>query len=86
MFSGDSVYATIKLATPKALNDIADWYGNEFETQEKKDGIYVSFVVNEQAFLFWALQYGLNIEIIEPRATREKYIDMLNSIAEKYKK
>lgn len=85
MFSGESVRVKIKLATPKALNDIADWYGNEFEIQENKDGIYVSFIVNEQAFLFWALQYGLNIEIIEPQSTREKYIDMLSSIAEKYK-
>lgn len=86
MFSGNTINATIKLANPKILNDIVDWYGNNIVIKEHLGEIYVSFNVNEQAFLYWALQYGINIEIIKPVETREIYIEMLSRIVEKYKK
>lgn len=85
MFSGNTINATIKLANQKTINDVIDWFGNDISISEKDSEIYVSFDVNEQAFLYWALQYGLNIEIITPIETREKYIEMLNNIVEKYK-
>lgn len=84
MFSGDTVEATIKLSNPKIINDVVDWYGNDIVVKEKDDGLYVTIKVNEQAFLYWALQYGLNIEIIKPVATKKKYIDMLKEIIGKY--
>ena len=85
MFSGQTITATIKVANEKVINDIIDWYGEGVDIEIKDKEIFVSFNVNEQAFLYWALQYGLNIEIIEPAATREKYIEMLDKIANKYK-
>lgn len=85
MFSGNTINATIKLVSVRTINDIVDWFGNDIEIKEKQDGIYVSFNVNEQAFLFWALQYGLNIEIVKPVEIREKYIKMLDDITKKYK-
>ena len=85
MFSGKTIPATIKIANPKVINDIVDWYGENIAIKEKDDGIYIEFKVNEQAFLYWALQYGLNIEIIKPVAPRKKYISMLNEIMNKYK-
>lgn len=84
MFSGDTIEATIKLSNPKIINDVVDWYGNDIVVKEKDDGLCVTIKVNEQAFLYWALQYGLNIEIIKPVATKKKYIDMLKVILNKY--
>lgn len=77
MFSGDTIEATIKLANQKIINDVIDWYGNDIVVKEKDDGLYITIKVNEQAFLYWVLQYGLNIEIIKPVATKKKYIEML---------
>lgn len=84
MFSGDTVEATIKLANQKTINDVIDWYGNDITVKEKDDGLYVSLKVNEQAFLYWALQYGMNVEIIKPVTTKKKYVEMLKVILNKY--
>ena len=84
MFSGDTVEATIKLANLKTINDVVDWYGNDIVIKEKDDGIYVILKVNELAFLYWALQYGMNIEIVKPVATKKKYVEMLKAILNKY--
>lgn len=84
MFSGKTIQATIKIAHPKILNDIVDWYGENIIIKQKDDEITVSFNVNEQAFLYWALQYGMNIEIIKPVATRNRYVEMLKEIMDKY--
>lgn len=84
MFSGKTIPAMIKITNPKVVNDVVDWYGENINIKEKEDGIYIEFKVNEQAFLYWALQYGMNIEIIKPVATRKKYITMLEEIMNKY--
>lgn len=84
MFSGKTIEATIKIANEKVINDIVDWYGEKINIKQKEDGIYVCFNVNEQAFLYWALQYGLNVEIVKPVATRKKYIEMVKEIMDKY--
>lgn len=84
MFTGKTIKTTIEIDNPKVINDVVDWYGENIDIKEKNSKTYVSFSVNEQAFLYWALQYGLNIKIIEPKKTREKYIEMLNQIMKKY--
>lgn len=86
MFSGKTINAVIKVANPKIINDVIDWYGDEnIDIKEKDDGIYITFKVNEQAFLYWALQYGENIEIVKPVTTKRKYIEKLENILNKYK-
>ena len=84
MFTGKTIQTTIKISNPKILNDVVDWYGENVIVKEKDDEIFVSFNVNEQAFLYWALQYGMNIEVIKPLSTRTKYVDMLKQILTKY--
>jgi len=34
--------------------------------------------------LFWALQYGLHVEVLEPQSLREKIGDTVVLIGEKY--
>ena len=85
MFSGKTIEATIKLSNPKTINDVIDWYGNDISVKEKDDGLYITLKVNEQAFLYWALQYGMSVEIVKPVATKKKYVEMLKNIMSKYK-
>ena len=40
--------------------------------------------VNEQAMIFWELQYGQHVEILEPSPLREKVKSAVMEIAEKY--
>ena len=74
----------LNLKIKKTINDVIDWYGNDIVIKEKDDGIYVTLKVNDQAFLYWTLQYEMNIEIVEPGAAKKKYIEMLKAILNKY--
>lgn len=74
----------LNLKIKKTINDVIDWYGNDIVIKEKDDGIYVTLKVNGQAFLYWTLQYEMNIEIVEPVAAKKKYIEMLKAILNKY--
>ena len=85
MFSGKTIQTTMKLNNIKILNDVVDWFGENIIIKEKDEEIYVTLSVNEQAFLYWAMQYGQSIEVIKPNSTREKYIEMVEKILKKYK-
>jgi len=46
--------------------------------------VYAELKVNEQALIYWALQYGDEVEIVSPLTTREKLKKKLKEIMEKY--
>jgi predicted DNA-binding transcriptional regulator YafY len=81
MFSGESI--GVKFWTSETMMDsLIDWFGKDFKILEKIDGkILVSVKVNETAMKFWAMQYGENLEIIEPLSLRETIRTTAESIA-----
>lgn len=86
MTHGSSVRAVLKLASTKVIGDIIDWYGENISIYEKNNEIFAELKVNEVALLYWAMQYGEVVEIVCPEETREKYVEMLDKIKDKYKK
>lgn len=46
--------------------------GSESTKQPSDDNVLVSVRVNENAFFFWALQYGMHVEVLDPKAIRNK--------------
>ena len=55
---------------------------------DKKDNeqILVRIKCNEQAFFYWALQYGMYVEVVEPVSLRNKLAEAVRSMDEKYNK
>ena len=51
-----------------------------------KDELFVNLRVNEDALVYWAMQYGESVEIVSPASTRNKIKALLNSMLEKYNK
>ena len=85
MFSGPSI--KIKLAVEDSIfNDLIDWFGKDFYIVEKlEDGrILISLKCNEQAFFYWALQYGVYVEVIEPLQLRAKVGEAVKKMYERY--
>lgn len=83
MFGGKTIDATLKLENDYAASVVDDWFaGARFFT---KDGIaYASIKANEQALIYWCLQYGNNVELIEPQQTRDKIKMAIEKLKEKY--
>lgn len=86
MFAGNTTQITIMLDNPKAINYVIEWYGNNARIKENDEGVFATLNTNEQAFLYWALQYGQSIKIVKPQEIKAKYISMLKEIVDKYPK
>ena len=86
MTAGESVMAKLKVANEDKINDIVDWFGSDISIQKVTDELFVNLRVNEDALIYWAMQYGESVEIVSPTNTRNKIRALLNSMLEKYNK
>ena len=86
MFAGESIHAKFKVA-PVMIDAVIDWFGKDCTLRPVSESeILVEVVVNRDAFFFWALQYGLGVEVLEPTDMRERLKNAAQEIARKYAK
>lgn len=85
MFSGESV-AIIMLVKENIISELVDWFGKDFYVIEKRrnNQVLVRLKCNEQAFFYWALQYGPYVEVLEPVTLRSKIAEAVCEMNEKY--
>ncbi|MBQ5559760.1 MAG: WYL domain-containing protein [Lachnospiraceae bacterium] len=84
MFSGASVTAKIK-TTEDMMSELVDWFGTDFRIVEKTDDfIVIRVVCNQDALRYWALQYGPYVEVLEPKALRDRLAEDIKGMQEKY--
>ena len=84
MFAGDSVNVTFH-AQRSLIADIMDWFGRDIRLSALDgDIVRVDVSVNENAMFYWALQYGLGIEVKQPESLRSRLVSAAKELAEKY--
>ncbi|MBE5738955.1 MAG: WYL domain-containing protein [Clostridiales bacterium] len=84
MFNNQTVSAVIKVGDEYAVNYIVDWFGKDARLYSKDGDILASVRVNEQALIYWCLQYGESVELVSPETTREKIKDIVKILYKKY--
>ena len=84
MFSSKSINATIKLSGDRATIPVDEWFGKNARFFEEDNTIYANINVNETSLIYWCIQYGEGVELIEPKETREKIKNIVNLIQKKY--
>lgn len=74
------------LAAESLINELVDWFGEDFRIYEKypDNQVMVSLKCNEHAFFYWALQYGPYVEVMEPASLRNRIADAISEMNEKY--
>ena len=72
MFS-DNV-ARVKFKVKKSImGEVVDWFGLDFVVRsETEDEAVIQVNSSEQAMVFWAMQYGEYVEVLEPENIRER--------------
>ena len=87
MFSTKTINAKIRIDDDYAVSYVQDWFGDNSKIyQDKIDGkVYAEIKGNEQAIIYWCLQYGENIELLEPQQTRDKIKSIVKDMEKKYK-
>lgn len=72
MCGGDAALVTFR-ASRVIINDIIDWFGSDARITPADDNtVEVSVRVNLDAMFFWAMQYGLHTEVLQPDCLRER--------------
>lgn len=84
MFSGKSEH--IKLRINRAgINDCIDWLGKDiYISRETEDTFIVELKANPEAMKYWSIQFGTNVELLEPVYLREKAAELAANIYSKY--
>lgn len=84
MVSGKTVVVKMEVLE-KRIGDFIDWYGKNFTVLKKQDGIVtIRFTVNDNALIFWALQYGDAVRILSPAEVVEVMREKVRMLGEKY--
>lgn len=84
MFTTNSVKATIKIHNEWATAYVEEWFGKNARLYNKDDKIYADITANESSLIYWCLQYGEEIELIEPLTTRGKIKDIVKQMFKRY--
>lgn len=84
MTFGKIIKATIKINNERQITNIVDWFGQNIKIEKNEDDILITLNVNENALLYWAMQYGEHVEIVKPKESRNKIKKMLDIIIKKY--
>lgn len=85
MMAGKSISAKLKILDGDRINDVIDWFGKDIFINKDNDGnLYVLLNANEDALIFWAMQYGKSVEVLEPHETRAKIKALLEDMLKRY--
>jgi predicted DNA-binding transcriptional regulator YafY len=85
IFGADVITAEIKIYNDHVIHDLFDWFGKNVTVTKTPESTTAKIKADEKAFFYWCLQYGHDIEVISPDSLRQKVIDELNHMLEKYK-
>ena len=85
MNTGNKITVTFRIS-PLMISPVVDWLGHDFVITEVTDD-YVTIradVIDEDMF-YWALQYGLSVEVLTPENLRDRIRTAIEDIRKKYK-
>ena len=85
MFATNSVNATIQIYDDWATAYVEEWFGKNAKFYQKNNITYADVTANEQALIYWCLQYGDTIELVEPKETREEIKEKIAILSKRYK-
>ncbi len=80
MFGGETVKARLKLTRESYLTYIYDWFGKDISKDKTPEGVFVTVNANEQALIYWLLQYSAAAQLIYPKSTIEKVKEELKRL------
>ena len=78
--------ARVKLRVKKSMiGQVIDYFGTDFTVREEtEDEAVIQLRSSEQAMIFWAMQYGDFVEVLEPENVREKIKESIRGMVKKY--
>ena len=83
MFGSKVVEAKVRLESGFDGTYIHEYFAHA-KIKKENDNFYAYVKANEDSIIYWCVQYGDVVELIEPRATRDKIMKELQNTLKKY--
>ncbi|MCH5266723.1 MAG: WYL domain-containing protein [Lachnospiraceae bacterium] len=86
MFCGGSIPVQLK-TTKSMIDSIVDWFGNDIriiKISEDSDEVEIKVMCNRNAIHYWALQYGLFVEVQKPESLRQEIKESIEKMQKRY--
>lgn len=84
MFATKTIQAKVRIYDNWSTAYVEEWFGKNAKFYEKDDIIYADIKANESSLIYWCLQYGESIELIEPVETRNRIKDIVQEMNKRY--
>lgn len=84
MFHNKTINATLKIENEYSAEYIMEWFGQNAKFYQKDNVVYADVTANEQALIYWCLQYGDTIELISPESAREEIKKKIENLNKRY--
>lgn len=86
MFSTKSISAKIKINNDYIVSYVKDWFGMNAKIylDKEKNEIYADIQSNEQALIYWCLQYGKFVELVSPKLVRDEIKNIITTMQNNY--
>lgn len=81
LFGGEAIEVKLQIKDPSSIAYIYDWFGN-IKIYNENGIITTTLKSNENALLFWLLQYGEYFKVIEPVSFKDKLIEKAKKVIE----
>lgn len=85
MFASKTVQAKVQIYDKWATAYIDEWFGKNARFYETDNQVFANIKANESSLVYWCLQYGESIELLEPAETRNKIKEIINEMNKRYK-
>jgi len=84
MFHNKTINATLKIDEEYSAEFVYEWFGKNARFYQKNNITFADVTANEQALIYWCLQYGETIELVKPVETRELIKQKISQINNRY--
>ena len=84
ILGGDVVEADLILKNPDEIVNIKEWFSNGAKITLENGVIHAKVKCDEQALLYWLMQYGVGIKVVSPSSLKEKLLKMIDEIKKNY--
>ena len=86
MFSNNMTKAKIKICNDidYTVDAVIDWFGESSKIYNEGKEIYADIETNKESLIYWCLQYGERVELVEPQDARDKIRSVISEMKDKY--
>ena len=84
IYGGDVIETELLLKSPEEIINVKEWFPGSSKITNVNGEIHASVKCNEQALLYWIMQYGTGIVVLSPDSLKQKVIDYINEMKKNY--